>query len=83
MGARSGDRKWSLETGAFEWAAPVWADGTVYATSEDGFLYALDEATGTQRWRFPIGEAKGSSPAVVGGVVYVGTSDGLYAIGGI
>jgi outer membrane protein assembly factor BamB len=48
----------------------------VYVGSRDGFLYALDAASGQPKWRY---DAQGSwvvgTPAVDGDSVYVGTSD--------
>ena len=57
-------------------------DGAVYVGSMDGFLYAIDLATGRVRWQYktagPIGE---SSPCVHEGVTYIGDLSGtLHAI---
>jgi eukaryotic-like serine/threonine-protein kinase len=58
-------------------SSPAVVDGTVYCGSRDGFLYALDAASGGQRWRFDhqVSWVIGS-PAVWEGRVYVGSSDG-------
>jgi outer membrane protein assembly factor BamB len=54
----------------------VAAQGRVYVGSRDGFLYALDAASGQPTWRY---DAQGSwvvgTPAVDGDSVYVGTPD--------
>ena len=56
---------------------------TVYVGGGDGYLYALDAATGTQRWRTVVGGLPSAtasdyynwaSPIVVNGVVYDGIS---------
>ena len=61
------------------------ADGVVYIGGFDGYVYALDAATGERLWRFNTYGWIDSSPAVVGGVIYVGSSGGysyVYAITG-
>jgi outer membrane protein assembly factor BamB len=56
------------------------AKGVVFVGSNDGNVYALNAATGTQLWSFTTGGSVGSSPAVANGAVYVGSNDGnLYA----
>jgi polyvinyl alcohol dehydrogenase (cytochrome) len=67
-------------------ASPAVVDGVVYVGSWDGFLYALDAATGQQVWATFLGQTNipvcfsgpagiTSSAAVVDGVVYVGGGD--------
>lgn len=62
-------------------------DGTVYAASYDGTLFALDPADGTQKWAFsttgnPYYPAYGPSPALAAdGTLYFGSLGGeLYAL---
>jgi len=62
-------------------------DGTVYAASYDGTLFALDPATGTQKWAFsttgdPYYPAYGPSPVLASdGTLYFGSLGGeLYAL---
>ena len=54
----------------------------VYAASEDGVIFALDAASGTQKWQYPTG-AQMSNIAVnvqSDGTLYIGASDGyLYS----
>lgn len=53
----------------------------LYIGSDDGYLYALEAATGLQHWKFHTGGVIRSSPTVAAGTVYVGSGDGnLYAI---
>jgi len=73
---------------------PAVADGTVYFSSDDGYLFAVDAATGKQVWKFdmgrPLAERKPipqawdymqSSPAVADGLVFSGTSNmSFYAV---
>jgi len=88
----SGRRLWrydtegaSLESAKFGFdrrsiqSSPSVAGGLVFVGARDGFLYALDAASGALRWR---ADHKiswvNSSPAVVNGVVYAGSSDGHF-----
>lgn len=54
----------------------------VYITAKDGYLYAVDAATGSQNWKCYTGSSRNySSVALDEGTVYVsGTYDKLYAI---
>ena len=88
----TGARRWrhdtegaALESGNYGFdrrsvqSSPAVAGGTVYVGARDGFLYALDAATGARRWRFDHKVSwVNSSPAVVDGVVFVGSSDGRF-----
>jgi outer membrane protein assembly factor BamB len=47
------------------------AAGVVYAISEDGNVYALDEATGEEFWAATIGERLTTPVAIVDDVVYL------------
>ena len=58
------------------WSSPAVSGGLVYVGSNDGYLYALDAASGTERWRFGDGRVI-SSPAVSGGLVYVGSDQAI------
>jgi outer membrane protein assembly factor BamB len=69
---------WSFETGGHR-SSPAVVGGTVYAGSLDGFLYALDAATGAERWRFEIGGYV-DAPGVVGDIVITSGNGALYAL---
>lgn len=66
---------------AYVEGAPAVANGLVFTTNGDRYLYALDAANGKQKWRAPLpASAFKGEPVVSGGVVYVGCSDHkLYA----
>jgi len=87
----------SSNTGATNWTATTSGEvesspalsingNTVYAASDDGYLYAYSTSNGSQLWKFQINSTTGisetSSPAVsINGTIYVGTqNDNLYAI---
>jgi eukaryotic-like serine/threonine-protein kinase len=72
---------WSYTTGGNVYSSPAVVNGIVYVGSEDGKIYAFDEATGTLVWSYTTGGAVTSSPAVVDGVVYIGSNDhNVYAL---
>lgn len=59
-------------------SSPVVADGVVYFGSGDGYLYALNAATGDLHWKFKTGDVVHASPAYVSGVVFVGSWDSYF-----
>ncbi len=63
------------------WAAPAVAAQTVYVTSLDHHLYALDRSTGALQWQQDLGAAVAGTPTLSDGKVYVGTfGNSLYAL---
>ena len=78
----SGTEAWSFEAGGqFLSSTAIGADGTLYAGSGDGQLYAI-RPDGSERWSFETGGSVLSSPAIgFDGTIYVGSNDGrLYAV---
>ncbi len=72
---------WQFATGDAVRSSPVIADDVLYIGSNDGFVYALDAATGTERWRFETGGRITGAASVADGSVYAGSADGyVYAI---
>lgn len=58
--------------------SPVVANGTVYAATPDGRLFAFATKDGAPRWHAPVAVGTGSStPAVSGGLVYVPNRAGV------
>jgi outer membrane protein assembly factor BamB len=70
--------KWKFHTGGHVFSSPAVSNGTLFAGSTDGNLYALDLEAGTQKWKFATGARVTSSPAVVGGAVYFESYDGYF-----
>ena len=72
---------WSYKTGnAIHTAPAIGDDGTIYVSSDDHFLYALNP-DGSLKWKYETGDVL-SSPAVGSdGTIYVGSKDRqFYAI---
>jgi outer membrane protein assembly factor BamB len=72
--------KWTFAAGAGVTAQPVLANGVLYVTSWDGFLYALDPDTGMPVWSFDTGSGSTlgvqSTPLVTTlGTVCIGDSN--------
>jgi outer membrane protein assembly factor BamB len=76
-----GTLKWTFSAGDAIHSSPAVYDGKVYVGSRDGYIYALDAATGEKIWAFHTNSWVESSPVIVDGVVYCGSNDGnLYAL---
>jgi outer membrane protein assembly factor BamB len=57
-------------------SSPAVADGRVFVGSRDGFLYAVEAASGRLLWRVDHQMSwVNTSPAVAGGLVFAGSSD--------
>ena len=74
-----------LESGNFGFdrrtvqSSPSVSNGTVFVGARDGWIYAIDAASGKERWRFDHKVSWiNTSPAVVDGVVYAGSSDAQF-----
>ncbi|MDP9237477.1 MAG: PQQ-binding-like beta-propeller repeat protein [Chloroflexota bacterium] len=82
LDAETGGQKWVATTKGEVWATPVLAADSLYVTSLDGSLYALDKSSGSQNWRFDgAGSGVAAKPLVSGDSVYVGAfDDKLYSV---
>ena len=81
-GRDSGKLNWKFETqGRVVTSPAVGPDGTIYVSSNDGYLNAVKPNRDLE-WKYEIG-SKTSSPAIDrNGTVYVSSSDNyLYSIG--
>ncbi|HMD30563.1 MAG TPA: PQQ-binding-like beta-propeller repeat protein [Candidatus Acidoferrales bacterium] len=68
-------QKWQFATaGAINGALALGEDGTLYAASEDGFVYALDPS-GKLQWQFESGPVKGAPAIGADGAIYVTNQD--------
>ena len=74
-GVPEGKIVWQLETdGPFE-SSPAVVDGTVYVSTGDKRVMALDAEDGEVIWETDVGGPVASSPAVAGGLLYLGLRD--------
>lgn len=55
------------------WATPLVSDDTVYVTSLDHFVYALNRADLTLKWRQDLGASSAGTPALAEGTLYIGS----------
>ncbi len=69
------DLLWNVTTGNQISASPAIFDGTLYISSTDGNLYAVNASTGAKVWTASPGVFPGSA-TVSGGLVYVETQTG-------
>jgi len=71
---------WSVPTDGAVVSSPAVVDGTLFVGSDDGNVYALDTADGSEQWRALTDDSVQSSPAVADGTLFVGSDDGtVYA----
>ncbi|MBW3621979.1 MAG: PQQ-binding-like beta-propeller repeat protein [Armatimonadetes bacterium] len=82
IGPQSLKVRWEFKAGGIMWGPVVGRDGTLYAPSNDGFLYAINP-DGSQKWTFPLenGKAAPGQHAVIGsdGTIYA-TGSSLFAV---
>jgi outer membrane protein assembly factor BamB len=80
LDASTGAILWQSMTSSSIDSTPAVANGLVYITSYDGYVYAFNSTSGALKWKHQCNCAR-SSPAVANGVLYVGSIDNhLYAL---
>ncbi len=86
LNATNGVELWKYiasDSGNYVLSTAAVCDGTVYAGSRNGDVYAFNAVDGMLLWHIMAGHFLFSSPAVIGGIVYIGSGDGnFYAIKG-
>lgn len=74
LDAADGSVKWSVQTGnKGVRTAPAFADDTLYVTTLEGKIMALNPADGTEKWAAIHGVLIHSTPAVADGLIYYGS----------
>ncbi len=83
LDAATGAAKWAAPfVGGDRWVAPPLVAGTtVYAANNNGMLYALSLADGSQHWSLKVGGEIWGAPATNGKLVFVNSlNHNLYAV---
>ena len=76
-----GDLKWRFRAKRAITSSTVGSKQTIYFTSMDSTLYALDPSNGWALWRYRMGKASISTPCVADDIIIVGAADGfIYAV---
>ena len=77
LDADTGELLWTHQAVGLISAAPVVADGMVFAATENGQIFALDASTGVEIWALPTEGMGLQAPTVADGVLYVESDLGL------
>lgn len=80
--AKTGERQWIEKLGNHQSGSPVYADGHLYLTAEDGVTYVLK---GNGKFEVvaenPLGDRCFSSPAISNGQIFIRGNRAVYCIG--
>ena len=72
---------WQYRAGSSVRSAPVLRDGTLFVTSVNGLLHAIDAVTGLSKWKFQAGGKVHSTPSFCEDRILFGCDDGkVYAV---
>lgn len=88
LDSTTGTVEWSYAVpGHRRWSALAYDSGNLYVLNSDGFLVALDPATGAERWGSPMPNQSSTHapPSAQGGTVFVdvaGSGRTLYSVDG-
>jgi outer membrane protein assembly factor BamB/tRNA A-37 threonylcarbamoyl transferase component Bud32 len=76
-----GELKWRFKAKRAIISSPLVAQGSVFFTSLDGQMYAVDAKTGWVIWKYRMGKGSVSSPCKADNLVFVGSADGyIYCV---
>ncbi len=79
--AADGEEAWRADLDERATSRVGFADGTVYAGTDSGYVYALDAATGDRRWRTSVGEWVTRGPTAADGRLFAATlHEGVVAL---
>jgi outer membrane protein assembly factor BamB len=68
-------RKWAIDLDGPIQSSPLLALNTLYVSSLDGHVYALDPTNSKRHWAFPTKGQFVASPVLAGDTIYVGGTD--------
>jgi len=78
---RTGEQKWSFNSGSVISSAPSVSGQMVYFGTNTGTLYAIDIPSGQAMWIYETGDRIASSPLLAEGAVYFTSDNGsIYAL---
>jgi len=78
--------RWRLQGASnLSGSSPTADSNSVYISSSNGIIYAVNDSTGVERWEYQVQDLGGSfgpttSPTLANGVIYYGSISGLYAL---
>lgn len=70
----TGAIRWNYDAGGF--TAPLISDGTIFYSSSNGKVIAINEVDGKTLWTFPVKSGIGGTPVLYGSEIAVGESNG-------
>ena len=73
---KTGDTKWTFDTGMRIVGSPAVSDGVVVFGSANYIIYGLDAKTGKQLWSYTTQQAVMGAATIHDGVAYIGGGDG-------
>ena len=73
---KTGDTKWTFDTGMRIVGSPAVSDGVVVFGSANYNIYGLDAKTGKQLWNYTTNQAVMGAATIHEGVAYIGGGDG-------
>jgi outer membrane protein assembly factor BamB len=85
LDAKTGQVYWTFDMESAMWGSPLWADGKVFVTDEDGDVRAFADDKVMKKLspeddHLNLGSASYCSPVFVNGIMYLSDRDTLYAI---
>ncbi|MCA9419326.1 MAG: PQQ-binding-like beta-propeller repeat protein, partial [Candidatus Omnitrophica bacterium] len=69
---------WKFDTGGPVRSTAAIVGDRVFIGSNDGFLYALDKATGKEIWKFETEDSIEAAPLYRNGTLYFGSADSFF-----
>ena len=69
---------WTFQAGDMIESTAAIVDNVVYVGVSDGYLYAIDAATGKNTWKYQTSAPIKSSPSIHNGVIYFGDGEGVF-----